>query len=69
MALIFTKIAIALVVAAILSLGFFPGNGLRRGVLAIGIVVAAAFVIHFVAPLKNQATNRSGHCCLSQRKL
>ena len=50
MALIFTKIAIALVVAAILSLGFFPGNGLRRGVLAIGIVVAAAFVIHFVAP-------------------
>jgi len=50
MALIFTKIAIGLAVAAILSLGFFPGKGLRGGVLAIGIVIAAAFMMHFVAP-------------------
>lgn len=50
MALIFTKIAVALVVAAILSLGFFPGKGLRNGIVAIAIVIAAAFIVHFVAP-------------------
>jgi hypothetical protein len=50
MALILVKIALAGVIAAILSLGFFPGKGLRNGILAIGIVIAAAFVLHVVAP-------------------
>jgi hypothetical protein len=50
MALIFTKIALGSVVAAILSLGFFPGKGLRNGVVAVVIVIAAAFVLHFAAP-------------------
>jgi len=50
MALIFTKIAVGLVIAAILSLGFYPGKGLRGGIFAIAVVVAAAFILHAVAP-------------------
>jgi hypothetical protein len=46
---IFAKIAPG-VVAAALFLGAFPGKGLRGAIVAIGITVAAAFILHFVAP-------------------
>jgi hypothetical protein len=49
MAAILTKIALG-VVGVALFLGLFPGKGLRGGVAAIAIVIAAAFVLHFVAP-------------------
>jgi hypothetical protein len=48
MASILVKIAIGAVIA-ILSLGVFPDR-LRGGVIAIGIGIAAAFILHFVAP-------------------
>jgi hypothetical protein len=48
MALIFTKIALA-VGLAILNLGVFPDR-LRGGIIAIATVIVAAFILHFVAP-------------------
>jgi hypothetical protein len=48
MALIFIKIAL-LAGLVILSLGVFPDR-LRGGVIAIATCIAAAFVLHFVAP-------------------
>ncbi len=48
MALIFTKIALA-VGFVILTLGLYPDK-LRGGIVAIAIVIAAAFILHFVAP-------------------
>jgi hypothetical protein len=47
MASIFTKIALAVGLALICV---YPGEGLRGGIIAIAIVVAAAFILHFVAP-------------------
>jgi hypothetical protein len=48
MALIFLKIAL-LAGLVILTLGVFPDR-LRGGIVAIGICIAAAFILHFVAP-------------------
>jgi hypothetical protein len=48
MALILIKIAI-LVVLVILTFGVFPDRR-RGGIIAIATCVAAAFVLHFVAP-------------------
>jgi uncharacterized RDD family membrane protein YckC len=48
MALIFLKIAL-LAGLAILTLGVFPDK-LRGGLIAIATCVAAAVVLHFVAP-------------------
>jgi len=48
MALILIKIAI-LAVLAILTFGVFPDR-LKGGIIAIATCVAAAFVLHFVAP-------------------
>ena len=48
MALIFIKIAL-LAGLVILSLGVFPDR-LRGGVIAIATCIAAAFILHFVAP-------------------
>jgi hypothetical protein len=48
MALIFIKIAL-LAGLVILSLGAFPDR-LRGGGIAIATCIAAAFVLHFVAP-------------------
>jgi len=48
MALIFLKIAL-LAGLVILTLGVFPDR-LRGGILAIGTVIVAAFILHFVAP-------------------
>ena len=47
MASIFTKIALAVMIT-----GLFvdPGKGLRSGIIAIAIVIVAAFILHFVAP-------------------
>jgi hypothetical protein len=30
--------------------GFVTGKGMRGGIIAIAIVIAAAFILHFVAP-------------------
>jgi ABC-type branched-subunit amino acid transport system permease subunit len=49
MALI-SKIALGAALA-ILSLGVFPDR-LRGGIIAIATIVAAAFILHFAAPLK-----------------
>jgi hypothetical protein len=49
MALIFTKIALA-VGLGILTLGLYPDKGLRGGILAVAIVIVAAIILHFVAP-------------------
>jgi hypothetical protein len=54
MASSFTQIALAVTGLAIIFLGFVPGNGLRGGIIAVGTVIAAAFVLHFVAPEKLQ---------------
>jgi hypothetical protein len=48
MASIFIKIALGAGLA-ILSLGVFPDR-LRGGIIAIGTAIAAAFILHFVAP-------------------
>jgi hypothetical protein len=48
MALIFLKIAL-LAGLVILTLGVFPDRP-RGGIVAIGICIAAAFILHFVAP-------------------
>ncbi len=48
MALIFIKIAL-LAALVILTLGVFPDR-LRGGILAIATCIAAAFILHFVAP-------------------
>ena len=48
MALIFIKIAL-LAGLAILTLGVIPDRR-RGGVLAIGVCIAGAFILHFVAP-------------------
>lgn len=48
MALIFAKTAL-LAGLAILTLGVFP-NRLRGGIIAIATCIAAAVVLHFVAP-------------------
>jgi hypothetical protein len=48
MALIFVKIAL-LAGLVILTLGVFPDR-LRGGIISIGIVIAAAFILHFAAP-------------------
>jgi hypothetical protein len=48
MALIFIKIALGGGLA-ILSLGVFPDR-LRGGIIAIATIIAAAFMLHFVAP-------------------
>jgi len=50
MASIFIKIALA---AGLAILTVFPGKGLRGGILAIATVIAAAFILHFVAPKKS----------------
>lgn len=49
MASIFAKIALGAGLT-ILNLGFVPGKGLRGGIVVIGIVVAAAFILHFAVP-------------------
>jgi hypothetical protein len=48
MALIFTKIALGTVLV-ILTLGVFPDRP-RGAILAIATCIAAAFILHFVAP-------------------
>ena len=50
MAWICTQIALALIGLAVVIFSVFPGKGLRGGILAIAIVIAAAFILHFVAP-------------------
>jgi hypothetical protein len=49
MASTFTQITLAIAGLAILA-GFVPGKGLRGGIIAIAIVIVAAFIIHFVRP-------------------
>ena len=50
MASILVKIALGTGLTA-LALGLvIPGKGLWSGIVGIGIVVAAAFILHFVAP-------------------
>jgi hypothetical protein len=46
---IFTKIVLGAIVLAVFF-GFVPGNGARGWIFGIGILVVAAFVLHFVAP-------------------
>ena len=48
MALAFIKITVGAGLA-LLTLGVFPDR-LRGGIIAIGICIAAAVVLHFVAP-------------------
>jgi len=48
MALMFIKIVLGAGLA-ILSLGVFPDR-LRGGIIAIATCIAAAFILHFVAP-------------------
>jgi len=48
MALIFIKIAL-LAGLAILTFGVFPDR-LRGGIIAIATCIAAAFILHFLAP-------------------
>lgn len=43
-------VAAKAVLVLIFGLAFFPGKGLKGGLLAIGMGVAAAFIIHVVAP-------------------
>jgi hypothetical protein len=53
MASIFIQIAAAVAGLAIfigLYFGNYPGIGLRGGIIAIAIVIVAAFILHFVRP-------------------
>jgi hypothetical protein len=47
MASIFIKIALAV---AVIGLFLYPVKRLREGIVIVGIVIAAAFILHFVRP-------------------
>ncbi|HEV7637052.1 MAG TPA: hypothetical protein VGO54_16640 [Bradyrhizobium sp.] len=47
MASIFIKIALG---TGLAILSVYPGKGLRGAIIIIALVIAAAFVLHFVAP-------------------
>jgi hypothetical protein len=50
MASTFNKTRFALDALAVLLLGFIPGKALKSGALVVASVVAAAVILHFLAP-------------------